>query len=99
LCLSHANDHAPNERMVEISSGLLLTYAIGATAGPLTATLFMQNDNPGGLFVFIAAALGTLALFVVYRLIAAPIVKDGERADFVPVPKTSQSVYSLETDD
>lgn len=99
LCLSHANDHAPPERMVEISSGLLLIYSLGATAGPLAAALFMENDRPGGLFVFIAAVLGTLGLFVIFRLLVAKRGVEGERGDFVPVPKTSQSVYALEEDD
>lgn len=99
MCLSHANDHAPNERMVEISGGLLLAYSVGATAGPLAAAVFMEGDNPGGLFVFIAAVLLALALFVTYRLFSAPLTERGEKVDFIPVPKTSPSVYSLETDD
>lgn len=99
LCLSHANDQAPNERMVEISGGLLLIFSIGATIGPLAAALFMENDHPSGLFIFIAMVLGTLGLFVTYRLIFSSRGTEGERVDFVPVPKTSQSVYSLEADD
>lgn len=71
LCLSHANDHAPNERMVEISGGLLLIYSIGAMIGPLAASLSMEGNRPGGLFVFIAVALGALGLFVLYRFLRA----------------------------
>lgn len=99
MCLSHANDSAPNERMVEISGGLLLAYSVGATAGPLAAAVFMEDGNPGGLFVFIAVVLAALGLFVTFRLLSAPLTLKGERTDFVPVPKTSPSVYSLETDD
>lgn len=99
MCLSHANDNAPNELMVEISGGLLLAYSVGATAGPLAAAMFMEDGNPGGLFVFIAAVLLALALFIIYRIIRAPLGERGERVDFYPVPKTSASVYSLETDD
>ena len=99
MCLSHANDNAPNELMVEISGGLLLAYSIGATIGPVAAAVFMEDGSPGGLFVFIAVVLLALALFVVYRLFAAPLSERGERVDFIPVPKTSPSVYSLEHDD
>lgn len=99
LCLSHANDQAPNDRMVEISSGLLLIYSVGATIGPLGAALFMENERPGGLFVFIAIVLGSLGAFVIYRILFSQSGNEGERVDFVPVPKTSQSVYSLESDD
>ena len=99
MCLSHANDNAPNELMVEISGGLLLAYSIGATIGPVAAAVFMEDGSPGGLFVFIAVVLLALALFVVYRLFAAPLSERGERVDFIPVPKTSPSIYSLEHDD
>ena len=30
LCLSHANDDAPNSKMAEVSNGLLLAYSTGA---------------------------------------------------------------------
>lgn len=99
LCVSHANDRAPNERMVEISSGLLLVYSIGATLGPLCAALFMEDGRPGGLFVFIAGVLGTMGLLVICRIVFKPLGEEGERVEFVPVPKSSQSVYSLEADD
>jgi MFS family permease len=99
MCLSHANDNAPNELMVETSGGLLLAYSVGATIGPVAAAVIMEGDNSGGLFVFIAAVLLALAFFVVYRLLTSPLSQRGERVDFIPVPKTSPSVYSLEIDD
>jgi MFS family permease len=99
LLLAHTNDYAPNEKMVEVSSGLLLIYSIGAAAGPLLAAVVMDAGSEGSLFVFIAAMLGALALFVLARLIFAPARKWEERVEFVPVPKTSQSVYALEAED
>lgn len=99
LCVSHANDQAPNDRLVEISGGLLLVYSVGATIGPTLAAVFMEGGRPGGLFVFIACVLGVLGAVVLVRLRMAPQPKIVERSDFVPVPKTSQSVYSLEEDD
>lgn len=99
LCVSHANDQAPNERLVEISGGLLLVYSVGATIGPTTAAVFMEGGRPGGLFVFIAIVLGLLGLLGLYRLQTVPRRKVVERVEFVPVPKTSQSVYALEEDD
>ena len=99
LCVSHANDQAPNDRLVEISGGLLLVYSVGATVGPTLAAVFMEGGRPGGLFVFIACVLGLLGAVVLLRLRMAPQTKIVERSDFVPVPKTSQSVYALEEDD
>lgn len=68
LCISHANDSIPNERMVETSSGLILAFSIGATIGPLAAALFMGDDREGGLFVFIGLVLLSLGLFTLYRM-------------------------------
>lgn len=99
LCVSHANDQAPNDRLVEISGGLLLVYSVGATIGPTVGALFMEGGRPGGLFVFIACVLGMLGAVVLVRMRMVPRPKIVERSDFVPVPKTSQSVYALEEDD
>ncbi len=68
LCISHANDNVPNSRMVETSGGLLLAFSIGATIGPLTASLFMGDGRAGGLFLFIGVVLFLLGIFAVYRL-------------------------------
>ncbi|AXI53350.1 putative MFS-type transporter YcaD (plasmid) [Pseudoseohaeicola sp. NH-UV-7] len=101
LCLSHANDNAPNAMLVELSGGLLLIYSLGAALGPLAAALLMAGDRPGGLFLFIAVLLLGLAVVVCARLLttAATPGERGQRVEFVPVPKTSASVYALEEDD
>ena len=101
LSLAHANDHAPNEELVEVSSGLLLLYALGAISGPWAVGWAMEaQDSGAALFLAMAAILSLLALFIVLRafLRAAPSDRN-LRSLFVPVPKTSQSIYSLETDD
>ena len=46
-----------------------------------------------------AVVLGALALFILYRWFRRPAAAAVERVEFVPVPKTTQSVYSLEEDD
>ncbi len=99
LCLAHANDYAPNEALVEVSSGLLLVYAAGAVLGPLGAGPIMDHFGPGGLFLAMAAVLGLLALVVAFRATRRRLIEARERVLFVPVPKTTPSVYNLETDD
>ena len=101
LSLAHANDHAPNEELVEVSSGLLLLYAVGAIAGPWAVGWAMESYDSGGvLFLAMAVILSLLALFIVLRAIVRAAPSDRSlRALFVPVPKTSQSIYTLETDD
>ncbi|MDH3909909.1 MAG: hypothetical protein OEU09_01345 [Rhodospirillales bacterium] len=46
-----------------------------------------------------AVILGLFALFLLARMLVRPIAAAGERVEFVPVPKTTPSVYALETDD
>lgn len=101
LSLAHANDHAPNEELVEVSSGLLLLYAVGAISGPWAVGWAMETYDSGGvLFLAMAVILSLLALFIVLRAIVRAAPSDRSlRALFVPVPKTSQSIYTLETDD
>lgn len=99
LLLAHANDHAPTETLVETSSGLLLIYASGAVIGPLAVAPAMDLIGPGALFMSMAVVLGALALFILYRWFRRPAAAAVERVEFVPVPKTTQSVYSLEEDD
>ncbi|MEM7171251.1 MAG: MFS transporter [Pseudomonadota bacterium] len=99
LCLAHANDYAPTEDLVETSSALLLVYGAGAVIGPVAAAPLMEHLGLGLLFIFVSGLLGLLALYSAYRALRRPVADDPDRVEFVPVPRTSPSVYSLETDD
>ena len=99
LCLAHANDYAPTESLVEVSSGLLLIYAAGAILGPLLVGLAMDLGGAGALFLTMAAILSLLALFLLVRLLRRGLGTAQWRGTFWPVPKTTQSVYELEADD
>ena len=84
--------------MGETSSGLLLVYAGGAVLGPATAGVAMDLAAPGYLFVFIAVLLGSLSVYCVFRMRLRPVAGDEERAEFVALPRTTQSLYGLEED-
>ena len=99
LLLAHANDYAPNERLVEVSSSLLLVYATGAVIGPLAVAPVMEAFGIGGLFLAMAVVLGLLALVIVLRMAVRPRAARETRVEFMPVPKTTPSVYTLEIDD
>ncbi len=98
MCISHANDNVDNSRMVETSGGLLLSFAVGATIGPLAASMFMGGDRPGGLFVFIGVVLFSLGLFAVYRLIVDTKRNRIAKSHFVPTSAASPSVFPADTD-
>lgn len=52
LALSHANDFADATQFVGVTAGLLLSYSLGAIAGPALAALAMQLLSPLALFYF-----------------------------------------------
>ena len=99
LCLAHANDSIPTDKLVQTSGGLLLIYSIGAAIGPFAAAWIMDLAGAGGLFLFISGALALFALFIAYRLVFGPTRTQAERSPFAPLVKTSQSVFELEVDD
>lgn len=99
LLLAHTNDFAPKEELVEVSGGLLLLFGVGATIGPAALGPVMGQEGPGGLFLGIAALVALIALVSGARLASKRIAGMETRSPFAAVPKTSQSVYELETDD
>ena len=68
IAVAHANDHADSSQSVEVSSGLLLTYGIGAAAGPLLASLWREVLNAPSLLFFTAALHLVLVGYVVLRI-------------------------------
>ena len=96
LCVAHANDLVHKKRAVEVSSGLLMTFSIGAVFGPLIASWFMSVLGHGALFLHsaLAHALIALAMLVRVRLRPAPPVERNE--SFVVVPRTTPAVFELD---
>ena len=83
LCVAHVNDIADPERFVEVASGTLLMYGIGATAGPLIASGLMEAGGMAMLFAYTAALHLALALFCIWRLMRLQRALPAERPTFV----------------
>lgn len=66
--VSHANDTAPHGERVAVSAGLLLIFALGASAGPTLASATMALAGPAGLYLFTALITGALALLTARSL-------------------------------
>ena len=98
LCIAHVNDSAPTERFVQVSGGLLLVYSAGAALGPLAAAPLMEEFGPGGLFVFISAVLGVFGAVIALRLYFAREPTRQYPGRYAPSPRTTQSVYELESE-
>lgn len=91
LCVAHTNDFVERQDFVEASSGLLLTWAIGSTIGPIAAGPLMQWIGLDGLFLYAAAVHLAFMLFTWYRMRQrAPLPPDA-RPDFVQAGHTRTS--------
>jgi MFS family permease len=88
LCVAHTNDFVSREEFVEASSGLLLTWGIGASIGPLLASLAMELVGLGGLFLYTALGHSIFAAVTLYRITRRAALPAAERADFVQQPTT-----------
>jgi MFS family permease len=68
ISVAHSNDFAQAGSYVEVSSGLLLLYGIGAVIGPLVVAPLLTRIGPSALFgsTFIVHLL--LAAFTVWRI-------------------------------
>ena len=89
--VAHAYDQLPKERYVAASGGLLLSYSIGAIAGPTMAAAAMAWGGADWLFAETAICAAALLVFTIYRSKARPLVPVvGERESFVPVAPTTQ---------
>ncbi|GMG85255.1 MFS transporter [Paralimibaculum aggregatum] len=99
ICIAHVNDYTPKARMVQVSSGLLLVYSVGATLGAPAAAPLMTAFGPGALFVFIAGVLGLLALLTGGRMLLAGRRLRAFPEVYRPWVRTTQSIYEMEGDE
>ncbi len=96
LCVAHANDLVSKKRAVEVSSGLLMTFSIGAVLGPLMASTIMSSAGPGALFLHSAAAHAMIALVMLVRAKLRPTLPTENKEAFVAVPRTTPGVFELD---
>jgi MFS family permease len=62
VCVSHAHDRMPADRVVAVSGTLILLSGLGSVVGPLVGTGLMAHFSIDGVFYFMAAA----ALFLTF---------------------------------
>ncbi|MEJ2602794.1 MAG: MFS transporter [Gammaproteobacteria bacterium] len=82
ISVAHSNDHADPDDFVSVSAGLLLAYGIGATIGPIAASLLMGMLDAPALYLFIAAMYLPLTVFALTRIRRAAAVPDEEQIRF-----------------
>jgi MFS family permease len=91
LCVAHTNDHVGREEFVEASSGLLLTWAIGASIGPVLVAFVIDTIGAGGLFLYTAIVHASFVVFAVYRMTRRAAVPPEARAPYVAAGRPSRT--------
>jgi MFS family permease len=86
LGVGQASDYIAKKDFVAASSGLLFAWGLGASLGPAAAAPLMSRFGPGGLFLFLAAGLGTVAVFILVRILMRPALSPKEQKNYVAVP-------------
>jgi len=61
VCVAHAHDCMPADRVVAVSSRLILVSGVGSVLGPLIGASLMAHFEIDGVFYFMAAAVLVLA--------------------------------------
>lgn len=96
ISVAQTFDRLDRRDYVSASGGLVLTYAIGATVGPLVATTMMTAFGPQIFLGFEAVIAVLFSGIVTYSIFRRPRPAPVQREPFVPVPTPSQA--AVETD-
>ncbi len=95
LATAHSNDFARPDQFVEVSSGLLLIYAIGAIAGPIFAAQLMTSISMASLFAFVAAVQLVLIGFIILRSLKRDAVPQEEHVRYIDALTAANSASTV----
>ncbi|HNP34875.1 MAG TPA: MFS transporter [Woeseiaceae bacterium] len=101
VAVALTNDHARQDEYVQVSSGLLLLYGIGAVTGPLLAALVMGAWGPRALYVFSGVVHLSLFSYVGVRALQRLPVPAEQRSDFgdaLTSAQTASAIYDPDDD-
>ncbi|MGB0504892.1 MAG: MFS transporter [Pikeienuella sp.] len=84
IAAAHANDFAKPEEMVELNTGLMFLYGVGAIISPIAAASLIESYGPSALFIYISAAHLALILFGLWRMRRRPVATAKTEHKYVP---------------
>lgn len=79
LCSAHGNDYAKEGEHALVSAGLLFYWSIGATIGPLLASVLLQYLGPRAFFAYTSFIFLGFLFFTLRRMRARAPVPPSER--------------------
>jgi MFS family permease len=96
IAVAHANDNADASQSVEVSSGLLLVYGVGAAIGPLLASMWSELAHGPSLFYFTAVVHLALTGYVFWRISQRVRPEPEQRVPFAEAAIVAQTVLPIE---
>ncbi len=99
LSVAHTNDFLEHRQIVEASGTLMLVAGIGASFGPVSASLAMELVGPNGLFWWIAILHAVLGGFALWRMTQRPAKPLEEQGAFVAMaPRATPTTTAMYSD-
>jgi MFS family permease len=89
VCVAHAHDRMPADRVVAVSGRLILVSGLGSVAGPLIGTSLMARFSIDGVFYLMAAAALVLAALAAGRSSTTPAPAHLERPFEILTPQAA----------
>jgi MFS family permease len=89
VCVAHAHDRMPADRVVAVSSRLILVSGVGSVLGPLLGKAVMEPLSINGVFYMMAAAALLLALVAGWRSLTSASPPHLERPFKVLAPQAA----------
>lgn len=97
VSVAHCNDFVGDLNFIEVSSGLLLTWGIGASIGPIAAAQLMDLGGPAMLFVWLALTHLVIGGFALFRMSQRSAALQADKAAYSPTQsqRVTPTAYGL----
>ena len=82
IAAAHGYDHANENGYVRMAAGLLVSFGVGSSLGPVLTSVLMHYISIDALFLFPAALLAVLVLYLAQRIVRKDPVRAAEKEDF-----------------
>ncbi len=89
LSVAHANDFNVDGDYVGLSAALILSYSLGAAAGPFIVSVAIDLAGPRAFFAYTSACHTVLVLFGLYRMTQREPITPARATRFVALLRTS----------
>ena len=98
LCSAHANDHAAPGQHALVSAGTLFFWSVGATFGPLIASVLIDHLGAESLFFYLAFVLFVFMAYTINRMaVRGAVPVEARRGRFRSLLRTSIFFNKLAT--